>query len=241
MSERGLKTAALYGLKPHLLGFCGPQEKSSTRAVLKYLEGKKVSSKKIRKILEKFEGAYAYYKLIAKCNKIKDPFTENVVKAYWIGNKLLDMVPINSLREMIIKDFSRPGLLSRELAENKVRKIPLRSKPHHSFHVLVIGSVTGRVMLRGKLLDLCRVGWGKVIGLDSLKKRVKIKYQPLIIRKNYHLGRPKEKYINWNKIAFPYIKVGQEVSFHWNQLVEILSQKDKKNLKKYTLRTLNSL
>src|SRR4030043_375803 len=107
----GLKIVALYGIKPHLLGFCGPKEKSASRLILSYLSGKKISGKKIRKIFEKFEGAYSYYKLIAKANKIKDPFNERVVKAYWIGNKLLDKVSTKQLREMVVKEFSKPGLL----------------------------------------------------------------------------------------------------------------------------------
>ena len=238
MSKRGLKAAAIYGIKPHLLGFCGPREKSSTRAVLKYLKGKKISSKKIRKILKRFEGAYAYYKLIARCNKIKDPFAENVVKAYWIGNNFLEKVSTRALKEMIINEFSKPDLLSKNMVIKKAKEIPPGLKPHHSFHVLVIGSVTGRVKLQGKLLDLCRIGWGKVIELDPLKDRVKVRYLPLIIRKGYRLGKPRKKYINWNKIALPSLRVGQYISFHWNQLAEILSEADHRSLKRYTLRTL---
>src|SRR4030043_926519 len=115
----GLKIAALYGIKPHTLGFCGPQEKSASRLILSYLSGKKISGKKIRKIFEKFEGAYSYYKLIAKSNKIKDPFNEKVVKAYWIGNNLLEKVKTEDLRKMIARDFSRPGLLSKKTAFKK--------------------------------------------------------------------------------------------------------------------------
>jgi len=164
--------AALYGFYPHRLGFCGLQENSVKKTLLDYFSGEKISEQKIRKILETFKGSFSYYKLIAKSNGIEDPFDEKVVKAYWLGNQLLEKVPINSLKKMIIKDFSRPGLLSKKITKKKAKGIPLTSKAHHSFHVLVIGSVSGRLRLKGNLLDICRVGWGKVIGFEKKKQKI---------------------------------------------------------------------
>ncbi|MFC1630278.1 DUF6390 family protein [Patescibacteria group bacterium] len=230
----GLKLAALYGIKPHLLGFCGPREESSTRVLLNYLSGKKVSEKKVRKILTEFEGAMAYYNLIAQCNNIKDPFNEKVVKAYWIGNELLDSVSTESLQETIKKEFSRPGLLSKKAAAKKTKKVAKGSVPHHSFHVMKIGSVTGRIRLQGKLRDVCRIGWGKVITLDPLKNRMKVIYQPLTGKKN-------KKYIGWNKDLLKNPRVGSFVSIHWNMAIQILQKKDLKNLQKYTQQTLKRI
>ncbi len=127
----GLRLAALYGIKPFLLGFCGPQDTKNKKILLNFLNNKGTSIKEVRKILEQFEGAYPYYKIIAKKNGIKDPFNIRVVRAYWVGNKLLE----------------KAGGF----------------KSHHSYHVLVVGSITGRIVLKGKLLDLCRVGWGRAI------------------------------------------------------------------------------
>lgn len=197
----GIKLAVLYGIKPHSLGFCGPKDKG---ILLSYLRGENIFEKKIRKILEQFKGAYPYYKLIAKSNGIKDPFDEKVVRAYWIGNKLL----------------AKAGGV----------------KSHHSHHVLIVGSVTGRIVLKGKLLDLCRISWGKVIKIKN--KKLKIKYQPLV--KN-RLGKLIEKEIDWDKDLVPDVKTGDWVSFHWNQTVEVLTDNDKKKLEKYTQLTLDSL
>jgi len=200
----GLKLAALYGIKPHSLGFCGPKDKG---ALLNYLKGKSASrqtGKKIRKILEQFKGAYPYYELIAKNNGIKDPFDERVVRAYWVGNKLLEKDP----------------------------------KLYHCHHVLVVGSVTGRIKLEGKLKDLCRVSWGKVEELKVKSPKLKVIYQPLVGNK---LRKPVEKEIDWDKDLVPKVKIGDWVSFHWNQAVEVLTEKDVKNLEKYTKATLKSL
>lgn len=202
MSE--LKLAALYSIKPHQLGFCGPQEEKNKGILLKYLRGSKVSEKKIREILEGFEGAYPYYQRIAKSNNIKDPFDKRVVRAYWVGNELLEKA----------KD----------------------PKPHHSFHVLIVGSVTNRIVLKGKLLDLCRICWGKV---KKTQDKLLVEYQPLVGQKKLRLGKPIGRKIDWDKELMPDIKIGDWVSFHWNQVVEVLKDEDRRNLEKYTKKATN--
>jgi len=235
----GVKLAALYGIWPFRLGFCGPQGKRAKIALLKYLQGKEFNEKEIKEILKRFESAFSYCCLIAKSNNIKDPFTEKVVKAYWVGNDLLEKVKIHDLKRMIAEDFSKPGLLPKEIAFKKAQKIPEKSIPHHSFHVLIVGSITGRVLLKGKLLDLCRISWGKV---KSFKKgKVIIEYQPLIGTKKLELGKPIKKAIIWDKTLVSKLKIGDFVSIHWNHLVQKLSREDIDNLEKYTKITLRVL
>ena len=210
----GVRTAIFYSLKPHQLGFCGPQDKRKG-ILLRFLKGEDISGKKIRDILKLFVGAYSYYEIIARANKIKDPFNEKVVRAYWVGNELLEKI-----------------------------KEP---KPHHSFHVLVRGSITGRIVLKGKLLDLCRIGWGEVKSKikspmpTGRQEKLKVKYQPLVGKKRLKLGQPTKKEIDWDKTLLSNIKIGDWVSFHWNQVVEVLNKKDIKNLEKYTRLTLKNL
>lgn len=236
----GLKIAVLYGIRPHQLGFCGPQNKSVGRILLKYLSRQKVSERKIREILKGFKAAYPYYKLIAKSNEIKNPFNKKVVKAYWIGNELLENVSFEALKQMIAKEFFQLYLL-KDKPGKKIKEIPFGSKPHHSFHVLVLGSISKKVILRGKLLDFCRIGWGEITKLNLLHNRVKVKYQPLLINKNHQLGKQKERYINWNKDWGPKIKIGDNISFHWKQAIQVLNNKETENLKKYTQKTLDAI
>jgi hypothetical protein len=151
----GPKIAALYGLIPNQLGFCGPQQE-----ILKKFIAGKLGIPDVIPVLEKFEAAYAYYELIAKKNKIKNgPFNKRVVEAYWIGNELLDKVTAHDLRQMIAEKFTKPGLLSKKQALEKGKLLPEKSRPHHSFHVLILGSITGRVDFEDntKLKDICRM------------------------------------------------------------------------------------
>lgn len=224
----GLRLAALYGLPPHQLGFCGPWNKK--RVLLDYLKGGRIFKKQAEKILEDFEAAFPYYKLIARSNGIKNPFNRKVVKAYWLGNNLLARVKINDLKKMIAEDFSKPK-----------QKISKNLKPHHSFHVLVIGSVTGRIKFDDRLRDLCRICWGKVKKISKNKKKIIIEYQPLLRKKKFFLGKAVKKEIAWKQDLTPKLKVGDWVSFHWDQIIEILGPEDLQNLKKYTQLILNNL
>ena len=263
----GLMLAAIHGYRPHTLGLCGPAEARRQELLKKFLQGQAAPAK-MKKIFRQFMGAYAYYELIAKSNKIKNTFDKSVIEAYWIGNKLLDKVKTGDLRQMIAKDFAGPGLLSKKVAAEKAAQIPVGSKPHHSFHVLTIGSVTGSVDFTGntKLKDICRVGWGCVekfnfpppplklrggggklsaLLLQSNEKneviKIIVRYQPLIGNKTIKLGQPIKKEVSWDKLIAPKIKKGDWVSFHWDWLVKVLNDRELKNLKKYTRNTLSAL
>jgi hypothetical protein len=228
----GLRLAAAYGLTPNKLGFCGPQKKEH-KILYAFLVDEK-NEKKAREILFKFEGASAYYDLIAQKNKIKNIFDQKVVEAYWIGNKLLDKISSEDIKKMVREKFISPLLLDKKEAEKRIRKIPMYAKPHHSFHVLILGPVAGRIDLTPiNLKDICRVGWGKIISVKNNK--IEVKYQPLI-RKNYQIsfGKAEAKKINWDRNIIPKLEIGDWISFHWNSAVQILDKENIKNLEKYT-------
>lgn len=238
----GPKIAALYGLIPNRLGFCGPRQE-----ILKEFLVGKLGIVDVIPVLEKFEAAYSYYELIAQKNKIKTgPFNKKVVEAYWIGNELLEKVTADDLRQLIIKKFTKPGLLSKKEAEVKAKSIPKNSKPHHSFHVLILGSITGRVDLSGdtKLKDTCRINWGRTIKILNAKKqkaKITVQCHSLVGEKIIKLGKAVKKEVIWDKEILPLLKVGDWISLHWNHAIQILREEDLINLHKYTQNTLDGL
>jgi hydrogenase maturation factor len=240
----GLKVACVYSLPSFSLGFCGPQDKKSQKTLLDFASGKSIPEKKVRGIFEKFEAAYHYYKLIAEKNKITDPLNERVVRAFWVGNALLEKVNEDDLRNLILIDFCQPGLLTKAQAEKKAASIPKEAVPHHSFHVLVLGAITGRIELKDSMLDLCRIGWGRVAEIKSKKSKVKtlrVKYRPLVLSKNISLGEGVEKEINWNQNIVPKVIVGDWVSFHWASACEVLDKESVNNLELYTRNTIRAI
>jgi|SRR3989344_1679427 len=237
--NQGLKTAVSYSLPSYQLGFCGPQEEKYKKILQKFAAGKGVEEELVKEALTRFEAPYPYFKLIAKSNGIDDPFAEKVVKAMWVGNELLDKVKTEDLRTLVKTDFVKPGLLTRQEAGKRAKKVPDGAVPHHSFHVLILGPVVGRVDLKGPLLDLCRIGWGKVIEFKVQSPKLKIRYKPLVLGRRMRLGEEIEKEINWDRNIVPEVKIGGWVSFHWGEACEVLTTSEVKNLEYYTQKTID--
>jgi hypothetical protein len=233
----GARLAILYGYVPCQLGLCGPEETKKRKIISLYLKGENKFESEIKKILKEFKGAYPYYQLIAASNKIKNPLDYKVVEAYWVGNSLLEKVKVSDFKKMILRDFVKLGKVSEKKANNLLKK----ALAYHSFHVLYLGSVTGRTNLTGKALDLCRPSWGKVIKINSDKKSLLVQYKPLKIGKKIILGKPSPKEIKWNKNILSSIKTGEWVSIHWNTAIEKLTSGRVKNIEKYTKKTLEAL
>ena len=224
----GLKIATAYSLPSFSLGFCGPQDKNSRKTLLDFAAGKPNLENKVRAIFEQFEAAYHYYQLIARKNNIADPLERRVVRAFWVGNPLLEKITDGDLQKLILTDFCRPGLLTKKEATEKAAMVSKRATTHHSFHVLFLGAIAGRVKLEGALLDLCRIGWGKVIKVTS--KKLQVTCKPLILDRKTWLGKEINKEINWDKNIVPKIKIGDWISFHWDQACEVLTPQEVKNL-----------
>ena len=245
----GLKTAVSYSLPSYQLGFCGPQELKSKNVLGAFAAGQKIEAEKVKEVLKQFEAPYPYFKLIAKSNDLDDPFDEKVVKAMWIGNSLLENVRTQNLRKMVITDFVKPSLLSPSEAKDRAEKIPDGAVPHHSFHVMILGPVSGRVDLKGPLLDLCRIGWGKVTKATPARiasqsdaggsNKLQVISKPLILDKKMRLGEDVKREIGWNKKIVPKVKDGDWISFHWGEACAVLNNREVKDLEYYTQKTIN--
>lgn len=228
-----LKLAACYSYPPARLKFCGRQ-KNTPQILSRYASGEKIPLKKIKEIFENFEASYPYYQLIAQSNQIKNPLNYKVIEAYWLGNKLLDKIKPPDLKKLILTQFSQKGLLNSKIAKQKADSLPKNALPHHSFHVLILGSITGKVKFTTALRNICCINHGQIIEIK--KNKLKITYQPLKNKNNqFFLGKITTKEIIWDKNFIPQIKKRDTVSFHWDQACQILNQREIKNLSKYTL------
>lgn len=118
--------AAKYSSTPHKLGFCGPKKNCAD-----VLAGK--NKQEIKKLLSKFIGVKHYCTQIAKANKIKDIFREDVLEAYWLGNDLL-----------------------------KAAQYKNGGYPHHSYHVWCRKPFNPQIKLNDQLKKICQVSARKI-------------------------------------------------------------------------------
>ena len=92
MDLKGLALCSRYSYPPNSLSLCGPDKKKDLNWYSIYQQ----TDKGTLEILSQFSTLYPYLTLIAQENKIKDPFNQKVVEAYWIGNNLLHKIPVKS-------------------------------------------------------------------------------------------------------------------------------------------------
>ncbi|MDD5341031.1 MAG: DUF6390 family protein [Patescibacteria group bacterium] len=220
----GLQMFISYGLKPHQLGFCGPKE-SEVNVLLNYLQGNSIEQEHVRQILSQFERAHAYCDLIAKSNGMSDPFSREVVEAYWLGSDLLEKVSAPDLRSAAAQDLALSGL-SQKAVDKAVEKIPKKAVAHHSFSVL---SKSGRNI---GMNSLCLVGWGIV--REKNADKIIVSSSSLSSRRGLKFTRDEVKVIAWDRRIVPDLKIGNVISFHFNQVCQVLNRAQLENLMKYT-------
>ena len=266
MSYIGSLQFAKYAFAPNKLRYCGPD---GNRDIFHYCVAQE-SDKGLIELLKGFEGAFPYLQLIAKANKIKDPFDEKVVEAYWIGNDLLNNVKTNDFYEQLKNRFSKK--IDQKMMNWLLPKPAEGAKPHHSFHVLDVYTKTGLIRMGVKLpimetINNCLILPGKVTHVTcNIKHVTKIPNNNIQITNklqitNHNFQNPnKLKSQEANKLVIQYQpiilkdgklafgelatkevvslfiepKVGDYVSFHWNNVCEVISERQLKNLRSWT-------
>ena len=222
---------AKYAFMPNKLGYCGGD---ANRTLFEYCAAKHTDPGLVT-ILQKFEAAYPYLKLIASSNHIPDPFDARVVEAYWLGNELLDGVDMtqfyNSLHDRFAKRLN-PKTLGYLLS-----KPPLGARPFHNFHVFDVHSRVGALNHSLDTMENCRIGWGQVKQIAAT--HLVVEHRPLVLEcGKLKLGETRCKEVLCQlggKGFITDLAVGDWISFHWGWACEILNPRKVQNLKRYTM------
>lgn len=235
----GLLRCSKYSFGPNRLHYCGPDAHQELLAHIEYQS----ADPRLKQMLKAFNTLYPYLCLIAKANHIKDPFDDHVVRAYWLGNNLLENVSRqdlyrNLLEEQKVQD--KIGSKSFLKIKNKIKNYAL---PHHSFHVFNIWRRTGNMAIAHTLesMDSCRIGWGKVTKIDG--PFLSVFTQPIVEQNGaLMLGSAIEKKITRTLGAredIEQIKIKDIVTYHWGVPCEVISPKQAALLKRYTLQSID--
>ena len=259
MDSKGLLLCAKYSSAPNFFGYCGPDENANLIDHLK----EKAGDKEVEVILSQFDTLYSYLRLIAAENKIRDPFNQKVVEAYWIGNSLLDNISNRNYAYLLQEKLDLEKKMG-GIKFQKVRAKVLSTKfyPHHAFHVFNIFKRMGHVNSNHTLatMDSCRIGWGKIkIKSERLKVKsifvetkqltisnpsttsTKLSTSSLRTSQQLVLSKPtiKELMLDYRGKSFlNNLKVGDWVSFHWGYISDVLTPEQVKNLEFYTSKAI---
>ncbi len=166
-----------YAYPPNSLGYCGPDDRF---AAFREYAVAGVVDRGLVQLAQAFAGAWPYLELIAAGCGIRDPLDRRVVEAYWVGNDLLDKVPVTEIGNSMADRF-RPGSAT---SSRSWPRACWRRVPHHSFHVFGVYPWVGLLGDDRKakhalmVLDRCRIRWGRVTAAHG--DQAAVDYRPLI-------------------------------------------------------------
>ncbi|MFH0952541.1 MAG: DUF6390 family protein [Patescibacteria group bacterium] len=230
----GVGRCACYAFGPNKLHLCGPDANKEVFAYLK--EG--ASDQGLENILQGFQTLYPYLRQIAQANKIKDPFDDRVVEAYWLGNQLLEQVTTKVFYKHLAEGLHLKDRYNSKSFDQLADKLPQGARMHHSFHVFNAYKRTGHDAKFHDLdsMDACRVSWGKVMKIDGPK--IIVKRKPLLLEGHkLYLGNQADHTI-MRKLeddgTMDELKEGEYISLHWGVPCEVIGKENIKWLEYYT-------
>lgn len=232
--------AVLFGrfaYPPNKLGYCGPDE----HAQLLEQVAAGADDGDLRRLVRGFDGAWPYLELISGAGRIGDPLDPRVVEAYWIGNELLDRVGTGDLCRSVDERFSRR--VARGHLDRMVGTAAAGAVPHHGFHVFNVYPWLG--LLRGgrvdeplRVLDRCRIRWGKVLETTDTGL-ARVLSRPLEWDgRRLALAAPREETAvlraDGRALARP-LRAGEWCALHWDWVCDRLSRRQLAALRRCTI------
>jgi hypothetical protein len=229
-----------YAYPPNSLGYCGPDDLAAFREYA----AAGVVDRGLVQLAQAFSGAWPYLELIAAGCGIKDPLDCRVVEAYWVGNDLLNRVPVTKVGDSMADRFrARAGHKFQYLAEG----VLAGGVPHHSFHVF---GVYPWVTLLGDdrkakhalmVLDRCRIRWARVSTVHG--DQAVVDYRPLVWDgRLLTLGEPTKEMgrltLDGTSLAHD-VKPGDWVALHWDWVCDRLTPRQLRSLRDFTQRHLD--
>lgn len=195
----------------------------------------------LARLARAFHGPWPYLKLMAEKTGAGDPFSYDIVEAYWVGNSLLDQVDTIDFGNTVEERFRpRVGAGWSAMAE----AIP-GGVPHHSFHVFVTYPWVGLLQEseRGEplhILDRCRIRWGLVEAVHG--DRVVVMSRPLTWD-GRHLGLgPARSEVAGVSVGpgglADQLAPGDWVSLHWEWVCDRLTPRQLAGLVHHSMRRL---
>jgi len=252
MDKKALQFCARFALQPNLLGFCG--RNSAPAKLFDCIVNGNCDG--VREELEKFIVLNPYLQTIAEITG-KDPFSYEVIEAYWLGSDSLKQIKLEHY-QILVKNLAKQGVPDFLIAEIK-NKIPKEFIPIHLFNILHVGvgKASGSVPFNLDSINNCMVRWGVIKNIkyqiSNIKINNKIKLTTdscrLATIQTIKLVQSKGKYkLEENIEEALYLpelvgnlKKDDDVALHWGWIASKLIRKEKDKLKKWTEEFIETL
>ena len=228
----GLGLFARYAYPPNERGYCGPADSGMLGS---YRFGGEIDEGLVD-VACSFDGPLPYLELIARANGCSEPFSLEVMEAYWVGNGLLEAADMGDVDAGAAADVKAASGLDWP----GMAKAAPGAKPHHSFHVFETYPWsdllhTGRPEPL-EILDQCRIRWGRVVdvsGNDVLVESQHLHWDGTSLS----LGNPiteTARLAEGDLDAIGGIETGDWLALHWAWVCDKLSPERLADLERYS-------
>ena len=236
----GERLFAQYAHAPNALGYCGPE---AADGLLRGARGEN-PARDVRAIARGFSGAWPYQDVIAELSGLGDPLDAAVVRAYWTGNEVTDLIePSEFGAALLARIKPQAGRYWAHLDADLLHE----ALPTHAFHVFAVYPWLG--LLRSgivdeplRILDQCRTSAARVLSSDG--ETATVLARPLVYEHGLlGLGGPVTKEARWSEAGLSFVgrpEPGDLVSLHWDFLCDRLTPASASALETATRRALRS-
>lgn len=235
MNTRGVRLAARFAYPPNSLSLCGPERQSD---LLHSVKTGAVTAGTAH-ILSEFSTMFPYLRLIAASNGIDDPLHPSVVEGYWIGNRLLNRVPVRDLGTLLTDGIGIKKRITKAHMRILADSLECGALPHHNYHVLNVYARTGHDTSAHTVqtMNACIINCGNVINILSTSLTVRTK--PLVFDgRTLCFGKPATLTVRMEAGetgSFPGVKQGDTISYHWGHMCTVLTRNQAHTLMRHTL------
>lgn len=234
MSMTGLALCTRYAYPPNSLSLCGPAKQTD----LKWYATSGQADLGVRDILSQFSTLYPYLSLIAYENGIRDPFSTEVIEAYWLGNQLLSRILPSHFYNHLSDTLDLKRKLEKKYLNRLFSKLLLGALPHHSFHVVNVYKRTGHIdtLQTVQTMDACIINVGKIVKIlpQTLIVRTRplgfsgdqLTFAPPVTRTISTLGDKDH--------LLATLSIGDYISYHWGNFCQKITRGQVKSVLAYT-------
>lgn len=226
---------ARYAYAPNDLGYCGPAD---SRGLFE-LGATGATDADVTGIARRFSGAWIYLRLLAELTGIDDPLDERVVRAYWIGDTLLDEVDRAEFgRRLLAYVSTQAGQYWSHLTDDLLPE----AAPTHAFHVLGVYPwsrllTTENWQIPVQVLDDCRIRAAEVVS-PTHDGELLVRIDGLAWDgRRLHVTDPVEQVVRHSVDGAGFVTdaaPGELVAVHWGWVSDRLTTADAAQLRRRT-------
>lgn len=227
MDTKALQLLSKFSLPPNALHYCGHD--TAQQAFKSCITQKNCDQ--VPQEVKKFIVLWPYLKTLGQALN-KDPFSYEIIEAYWFGNHLLEQIQPNHY-DLLLQNLQNQGVPDFLLQEIKSKR-PDPFIPVHLFNILHVGvgKASGAVPFNLQSINNCMIRWGVIKTMDQHQATLDL--VSIVTEKPPYKLATSQTTLPIDPNLTPHLNLKDIVAVHWNQIVHILTPMEQTQLSYWT-------